>query len=271
MIQAQVRPARHRRADARGLHDGDARGDARCRRAARAATGARRWSGSPRSRAAPTARVVYDDPRFLDVLPRRDAGARAATRATSAAARRAAAAGGGVESLRAIPWLFAWTQTRLLLPSWLGAGEALGDALARGEARAAARRCTRDWPFFRSTLDLIEMVLAEGRRRGSPRSTTARLVPAELQPLGADLRARLGEPVAAVLDVTGHAASCSSDNAVLRRSIDVRNPYVDPINLVQIELLRAPASSAGRRPGGAASARSLVTVNGIAAGMRNTG
>jgi phosphoenolpyruvate carboxylase len=93
------------------------------------------------------------------------------------------------------------------------------------------------------------------------------LVPAPLQPLGADLRQRLARAIAGVLQLTGHR-DLVEGNRVLRRSIDVRNPYVDPINLVQIELVR-------RLREGADDPRLRhafkVTVNGIAAGMRNTG
>ena len=94
-----------------------------------------------------------------------------------------------------------------------------------------------------------------------------RLVPERLQPIGVELRERLSRASAAVLRVTGHR-ELLEDNPVLRRSIDVRNPYVDPINLVQIELIR-------RLRGGQDDPRLhhafKVTVNGIAAGMRNTG
>ena len=92
-------------------------------------------------------------------------------------------------------------------------------------------------------------------------------MPGRLQPIGAELRERLARASAAVLRVTGHR-ELLEDNPVLRRSIDVRNPYVDPINLVQIELIR-------RLRGGQDDPRLhhafKVTVNGIAAGMRNTG
>ena len=94
------------------------------------------------------------------------------------------------------------------------------------------------------------------------------LVPAHLRPLGAKLRTRLADTVAHVLAVTGRQGLLA-DNQVLRRSIDVRNPYVDPINLVQVELLRR------LRRKGTSDERLrhafLITVNGIAAGMRNTG
>jgi phosphoenolpyruvate carboxylase len=172
----------------------------------------------------------------------------------------------GVESLRAIPWVFAWTQTRLLLPSWLGVGEALAEAIESG-AVEDLRTMYREWAFFRSTLDLIEMVLAKADARVAEHYDR-QLVPPHLQPLGAMLRTRLADTAAHVLSVTGRDALLA-DNPVLRRSIDVRNPYVDPINLVQVELLRR------LRRKGATDERLrhafLMTVNGIAAGMRNTG
>jgi phosphoenolpyruvate carboxylase len=209
-------------------------------------------------------RVVYDEPGFIPYF-------RAATPESefedltigSRPARRRM--DGGVESLRAIPWVFAWTQTRLLLPSWLGVGEALGAAIARGELDTL-RRMYRDWPFFRSTLDLIEMVLAKTDARIAAHYER-QLVPPELAGFGADLRQRLGETACHVLAVTGRE-SLLAGNPVLRRSIAVRNPYVDPINLVQVELLRRL-----RRADGDERLRRafLVTVNGIAAGMRNTG
>ena len=93
-----------------------------------------------------------------------------------------------------------------------------------------------------------------------------RLVPAELQEIGIDLRRRLQRATAIVREVTGHRELLES-NPVLRRSIDVRNPYVDPINIVQVELLRR----ARLQDDESVRAALLVTINGIAAGMHNTG
>lgn len=196
----------------------------------------------------------------------------------------------GLESLRAIPWQFAWTQTRLLLPSWLGIEDALDDAMARGQ-RDMLREMYGQWPFFRSTIDLIEMTLAKADARIAAQYD--RLVPPELRSLGPHLRGRLARARDTVLAVTGHHELLET-NPVLRRSIDVRNPYVDPINLVQVALLGrlrrwhpsaghptpaaalgAPAAAAlGTQPDGADPRLHhalVVTVNGIAAGMRNTG
>jgi phosphoenolpyruvate carboxylase len=208
--------------------------------------------------------VVYEHPRFLEYF--HTATPEPELRAVRIGSRPARRSGGeGVEGLRAIPWQFAWTQTRLLLASWLGVDEALDESAGRGE-RALLKRMYEQWPFFQSTIDLMEMVLAKADARIAA-EYDRRLVPADLHPFGRDLRARLARATAAVLAVTGHREPADA-TPVLRRSIDVRNPYVDPINLVQIELL------ARLRHGGGSPELErafVVTVNGIAAGMRNTG
>ena len=209
-------------------------------------------------------RIVYETPEFLEYfrlatpeveLGRLTIGSRPARRRP----------GSGVTSLRAIPWVFAWTQTRLMLPAWLGVGDALHEAIAARQLDEL-QAMYREWPFFRSTMDLVEMVLA----KASPDIAAFyddRLVPASLRSLGTELRERLRGTVAATLRVTGHG-ELLEHNPVLRRSINVRNPYVDPINLVQVEVL-ARLRDAGDDP--ALLDAFLVTVNGIAAGMRNTG
>ena len=166
--------------------------------------------------------------------------------------------------MRAIPWQFAWTQTRLMLGAWLGIEDALDRAIARGERELLARMY-REWPQFQSSIGLIEMVLAksDGRIAGE---YDRQLVPEHLQPLGAELRARLAQAIRGVLALTGHD-ELLQDTPVIRRSIDVRNPYVDPLNLVQVELLRRVRQNGDAR----ARAALMVTVNGIAAGLRNAG
>lgn len=179
-------------------------------------------------------------------------------------ARRAPAA--GLEGLRAIPWVLAWTQTRLMLPAWLGVGTALGQGIRDG-ALEELRQMYESWPFFSSTLDLVEMVLAKASPEISARYDR-RLVPEGLRPIGDALRDELRQTVATLLNVTRHR-ELLEHNPVLRRSVDVRNPYVDPINLVQVEIV-----SRLRGAGGDIDLLRdalLVTVNGIAAGMRNTG
>ena len=125
----------------------------------------------------------------------------------------------------------------------------------------------RDWPFFGATLRLIEMAVAEA----DPVVAEAydrELVPASLQQKGEDLRGRLDTARRAVLDALDQS-SLLADNPVLRRSIDVRNPYVDPINIVQIALLKR--LRAGSVVDQQLWQAFMVTVNGIAAGMRNVG
>lgn len=208
--------------------------------------------------------VVYETPAFIDYFhaatPEPELGR---LRTGSRPARRRA--GGGVRALRAIPWVFAWTQTRLMLAAWLGVGAALEEAIAAGH-QAELRAMYQGWPFFRSTLDLIEMVVA----KASPDITAlydAALVPAALRPIGEALREDLARTERVLLQVTGHREPLEA-NPVLRRSINVRNPYVDPINLVQAEVLarlRQPDADP------ALFEAFLLTVNGVAAGMRNTG
>jgi len=140
------------------------------------------------------------------------------------------------------------------------------------------------WPFFRSMVDLLQMALAKADARIAAHYDR-QLAPADLQALAESLRGRLQQSIDAVLAITRHRRLLE-DNLVLRRSIAVRNPYVDPINLVQVELLRRLAATQPTRradPAGSVDDRArapevdvlqralMVTINGIAAGMRNTG
>jgi phosphoenolpyruvate carboxylase len=208
-------------------------------------------------------RVVDEDSRFTDYfhsatpeaeIDELNLGSRPARRGTQ----------GGVRGLRAIPWQFAWTQTRLMLGAWLGVEEAIDRAVERGEGDRL-KAMYQAWPHFQSAIGLIEMVLAKADGRIAA-EYDRRLVPEPLRPIGVELRGRLQHAVRGVLDVTGHVELLES-TPVIRRSIDVRNPYVDPLNLVQVELL----CRVRHRPDARTRRALLVTVNGIAAGMRNTG
>ncbi len=179
-------------------------------------------------------------------------------------------AGGGLGSLRAIPWVFAWTQTRLMLPAWLGIGEALEWALADDERKALVQKMDREWPFFRSTLDLIEMVLAKALPDISARYDEL-LVPEELKSIGNELRQRYLWTKERFLRLRGRSELLEG-NPMLRRSISVRNPYVDPLNLIQAELLhRLRVSAEGSSEQESIRAALSVTLNGVSVGMRNTG
>ncbi|MCB9778530.1 MAG: phosphoenolpyruvate carboxylase [Alphaproteobacteria bacterium] len=181
-------------------------------------------------------------------------------------ARRPGGRDAGIQSLRAIPWVFAWTQVRLMLPAWLGIDAALSWGRAQDPALLHAM-CT-EWPFLRSTLALVEMVLAKADPGVHARYDRL-LVPPELAPLGAELRDRLQATRDEVRQALGRDVLLA-DNPVLARSIAVRNPYVDPLNLLQTELLRRLREVDGDPPRELLDAF-IVTVNGVAAGMRNTG
>ena len=209
--------------------------------------------------------VVYEHPRFVEYFRQATPEPELATLPIGSRPARRPAADAGVESLRAIPWVFAWTQTRLLLPSWLGADESLSDVLTTDEP--LLREMYADWPFFQSTLNLIETALAESDPDIAA-EYDLRLVAPDLRPLGKALRRRLAAAVDAILRISGHDRLLAS-NPVLRRSIDVRNPYVDPINLVQVELLRRLRAT--DKQDRDLLRAFMITVNGIAAGMRNTG
>jgi phosphoenolpyruvate carboxylase len=167
--------------------------------------------------------------------------------------------------LRAIPWVFGWTQMRLMVPAWLGVGQALEQVMQDG-GEALLQEMYQDWPMFQATLDLIEMVLAKAEPRIAAQYDQ-HLAQPTLRDIGQTLRQALAQTIVAVRRVTCHQALLQN-NPVLLRSINVRNPYVDPLNLVQVELLRQLRHAVNDAQLHDAL---LVTINGIAAGMRNTG
>lgn len=175
--------------------------------------------------------------------------------------------GGGIESLRAIPWIFAWTQNRLCLPSWLGVGQCLDWALKEGHGPELSQMYA-EWPFFRATIDLIEMVVAKADPTSAERYDR-RLVPPELQPLGEQLRKQLQTTIDRILALSGHSKLLETYPEG-RLSLEARNPYIDPINLLQIELLRRLRAT-GENEVPEVWEAFVMTVNGVAAGMRNTG
>ncbi|BAP40814.1 phosphoenolpyruvate carboxylase [Pseudomonas sp. StFLB209] len=174
---------------------------------------------------------------------------------------------GGVESLRAIPWIFAWTQTRLMLPAWLGWEAALGNALQRGEGELLAQM-REHWPFFRTRIDMLEMVLAKADS-DIAQLYDERLVAAPLQHLGAHLRDLLSQACAVVLGLTGQQRLLAHSPETLE-FISLRNTYLDPLHLLQAELLARSRNREARLDSPLELAL-LVSVAGIAAGLRNTG
>jgi phosphoenolpyruvate carboxylase len=174
---------------------------------------------------------------------------------------------GGVESLRAIPWIFAWTQTRLMLPAWLGWEHALANALQRGESQLLGQM-REHWPFFRTRIDMLEMVLAKADG-AIAELYDERLVESSLRPLGERLRDLLSQASAAVLGLTGQSQLLAHSPETLE-AISVRNTYLDPLHLLQTELLARSRQRENQADSPLEQAL-LVSVAGIAAGLRNTG
>lgn len=172
-----------------------------------------------------------------------------------------------LSKLRAIPWVFAWTQNRLLLPSWAGVGVALQHAfdIKHGDAIIAMRQ---QWPFFGTILSMCEMVLSKVDIDVAA-YYEQRLVSPDLFEFGAELRANFVSTKKIILEVLD-AEKLLANNNVLDRSINLRNPYLLPLHLLQVELLYRV-----RKQGEAATdeliSALLTSIVGIAAGMRNTG
>ena len=177
-------------------------------------------------------------------------------------ARRAG--GGGIESLRAIPWIFAWSQNRLMLPAWLGAGAALEQAVQRGSGECL-QDMAANWPFFATRLSMLEMVYAKSDA-GLSAYYDECLVPAELQPIGERLRVQLGRDRDTVMTLRG-LGSLLEGEPWIRESLRLRNIYTDPLNMLQAELLQRQR----RQEDPVLERAIMVTIAGIAAGMRNTG
>jgi phosphoenolpyruvate carboxylase len=202
--------------------------------------------------------LIYEDRRFeaflaraspLDALTELNIGSRPASRS----------GGWTVEELRAIPWVFAWMQNRMLLPAWYGAGTALDEG-----DRELQREMIERWPFFAMLCSTLEMSLFK---------TDLGVAERYLELLGDDPARELWKPIRAehdrvvrtVLEISGTHALLQSAPALMAR-LSHRNPWTDPLSHMQIDLLRR--ARAGDRE---AERPLLLTINGIAAGMRNTG
>jgi len=208
--------------------------------------------------------LVHDDEDFpalfegmtpIDVIERLAIGSRPARRRQMR----------GVEDLRAIPWVFAWTQCRAVLPGWYGMGTGLAAAV-EAHGLAAVRRAAHEWPFLATLLADVEMVLAKSDLDIAARyAELAGDVGARLFP---SIQEEYARSVHALLEIR-EATELLERDPTLQRSIRLRNPYVDPMSILQIDALRR------WREGGRTDAdleRVLVqTVRGIARGLRNTG
>jgi phosphoenolpyruvate carboxylase len=175
---------------------------------------------------------------------------------------------GDLGALRAIPWAFAWSQNRCNLPGWYGLGTGLAAVAAEPDGPATLAAMYAGWPFFTSLIENAEMSLA----KADPLIAELYLALGERPELATAIRAELGRTRALVLEVAGHDRLLGG-RPVLRRAVDLRNPYVDALSFLQVrfltELRAAPASAPAERDRLAGLVR--LTVNGVAAGLQNTG
>lgn len=174
---------------------------------------------------------------------------------------------GGVESLRAIPWIFAWMQNRLMLPAWLGAGAALRQLIEQG-SEATLKEMSKEWPFFSTRVGMLEMVFSKADLNLAE-YYDQRLVAPELHRLGKALRKQLSEDINTILALS-HDGQLMGDLPWIADSIALRNVYTDPLNLLQVELL-ARLRAQGENADPQLEQALMITIAGIAAGMRNTG
>ncbi len=212
--------------------------------------------------------LVYETPRFneyfrassvIEEISTLNIGSRPASRKKD----------GGIEDLRAIPWVFSWAQSRVMLPGWYGFGSGVKAWLADAPENSMEllRDMYRDWPFFRSLLSNMDMVLAKTSMAIASRY--AELVPDEA--LRRDVFGRISteraSSIEALLEIS-QSGELLAGNPLLARSIQNRFPYIDPLNHLQVELLRAHREKQ-KNP---KILRGLqLTINGISAGLRNSG
>ena len=212
--------------------------------------------------------VVHGNPGFVDYFvegtPEREL---ALLALGSRPARRSRENERSIEELRAIPWVFAWTQKRLMLPAWLGTDAALSQDLSRRDWHVL-KEMINEWPFFQTQIDMLEMVLSKADPYISAQYDRS-LVPPELQSIGDDFRQRLDRLIAGVNRIKGQS-TLLEHNPEMQRTLELRHPYTNPLHVLQVELIKRCRSKTSDNLDQAHKAL-LITIAGIAAGMRNTG
>ncbi len=211
--------------------------------------------------------VVHDDPQFvaffqavtpIDEVSRLRLGSRPARRQGSAT---------GIDDLRAIPWVFSWTQSRIILPAWLGLGSALAQARER-HGLETLREMVEEWPFFRALIGNAAQACSKADPGIARRYVQLWEDTQALERIWPALEAEL-ELARAELATVRAEERLLDREPTLQGQLERRNPYVDPLSFIQIELLRRRRGPDGDDP--ALGRLSLLTINGIASGLRNTG
>jgi len=228
--------------------------------------------------------LIYEEPDFIDffyqITPIQEI---SQLQISSRPARRSGGAKKDLSSLRAIPWVFSWTQARYLLPSWYGVGTALQDFLQQSpEGHLKLLSCFYDkWPFFKMAISKVEMTLAKVDMQIAAYYLRELSPPADLPRFERLFEQILGEYYLTrdlVLKITGHERLLDGDSG-LQRSVQLRNGTIVPLGLLQVSLLKRLRQHQNTASLGVISRYSkaellrgaLLTINGIAAGMRNTG
>jgi phosphoenolpyruvate carboxylase len=214
--------------------------------------------------------LVYEDPGFqtyfeqatpIEEIAQLNTGSRPVSRGGTLA----------VEDLRAIPWVFAWMQNRHLLPAWYGAGSAFADFATRPGGLECLRDMYQHWLFFRSLVDNLQMVLAKADMRIARQYATLVSDERERDRLFSIIEAEFVRALDAVLQITGQA-SVLERQPKLSASLRLRDPYIDPMSYFQVRLLRELRRLPAGDPRRAAHLQAVLrTINGIAAGLQNTG
>jgi phosphoenolpyruvate carboxylase len=216
--------------------------------------------------------AVHDDPEFLqfwkqatpiDEISNLKLGSRPTFRRNTTS----------VDDLRAIPWVFSWMQSRFNFPGWFGLGSALDAILARGaDGRRLLREMHDAWPFFQTMIDNAQLTMRKADMGIAALYASLVEDPKIRRRVFGLLEAEFNRTEAAILAVTGQRQLLARE-PVLRQSVELRNPYIDPLNYIQVEMLRRLRFGKRIGAGEAEAARAVVelTINGISGGLKNTG